>query len=227
MKILSYFVAMLILCSSLTLPALAEEVWIMDPESSPVVISEDGTQTSVASEDLMDPGFSFLDPEPEVDTTPVEEPTAPEEPAAEDPVSEEPAAEEPAAEEPSAEEPVAGDLSELIGEELWDESWLTEEPAVMSYSVMSVSDLNDPETVSSGSGEDQSMKEVIVQVFGEYSPRTQTVTQYLSDGTLLGTTTEIVPGVAGMDWQWISGVALFALVLSSFLKLVGVLLKNG
>lgn len=218
MRVLSCFVTLLVLCSSLAVPAFAEEVWIMDPESSPVVVSEDGTQTPVASEDLMDSDFSFLDPEPEVDTTPVEEPSASEEPSAEDPVVEGPAVEDPVSDSPGV---------ESIEEELWEDSWLTEEPAVMSYSVMSVSDLNEAETVSSGSGEEQSMKEVVVQVFGEYSPRTQTVTQYLSDGTLLGTTTEIVPGVAGMDWQWISGVALFSLVLSSFLKLVGVLLKNG
>lgn len=223
MRILSCFVTLLVLCSSLAVPVFAEEVWVTDLDSSPVVVFEDGTQTPVASEDLADPSFSFLDPEPEVDTTPVEEPSVSEEPPVKDPVVEDFVAEEPSA----SLDPVVGDSSGMIEEEYWDEPWLMNEPTTMSYSVMSVSDLNDPETVSFGSGDDQSMKEVIVQVFGEYSPRTQTVTQYLSDGSLLGTTTEIVPGVAGMDWQWISGVALFALVLSSFLKLVGVLLKNG
>ena len=201
MKIFSYFTVLLILCSSLTSPAFAEEVWIMDPESSPVVVSEDGTQMSVPSSELLGEN----------------EPTAAEDPVVEDPVTEDPV----------VEDPVPGDPVSDPDDEFWDESWLMDEPAAMSYSVMSVADLDDPASVSSGPGDNQSMKEVVVQVFGEYSPRTQTVTQYLSDGSLLGTTTEIVPGVAGMDWQWISGVFLFSLVLSSFLKLVGVLLKNG
>ena len=201
MKIFSYFKVLLILCGSLTVPAFAEEVWIMDPESSPVVVSEDGTQMSVPSSELLGEN----------------EPTAAEDPVVEDPVIED----------PIVEDSVPGDPVSDPDDELWDESWFMDEPAAMSYSVMSVADLDDPASVSSGPGDNQSMKEVVVQVFGEYSPRTQTVTQYLSDGSLLGTTTEIVPGVAGMDWQWISGVALFTLVLSSFLKLVGVLLKNG
>ena len=201
MKIFSYFTVLLILCGSLTVPAFAEEVWIMDPESSPVVVSEDGTQMSVPSSELLGEN----------------EPTAAEDPVVEDPVIED----------PIVEDSVPGDPVSDPDDELWDESWFMDEPAAMSYSVMSVADLDDPASVSSGPGDNQSMKEVVVQVFGEYSPRTQTVTQYLSDGSLLGTTTEIVPGVAGMDWQWISGVALFTLVLSSFLKLVGVLLKNG
>lgn len=70
-----------------------------------------------------------------------------------------------------------------------------------------------------------SMAAVILHVFGEYQPRTQTVTNHLSDGTSVSYE-QIVPGVAGMDWHWIAGVALFSLILYSFLKLVGVLLKN-
>ena len=74
--------------------------------------------------------------------------------------------------------------------------------------------------------EEMTMRDVVVMVLGEYSPRTQTVTQYISDGSS-ETYTEIVPGVAGMDWAWLSGAALFGLVLFSFFKFVGVLLKNG
>lgn len=70
------------------------------------------------------------------------------------------------------------------------------------------------------------MSAVIASIFGEYQPRTQTVTDYLSDGSAV-TSQQIVPGLAGLDWPWIAGVSLFALVLASFLKLVGVLLKNG
>lgn len=70
------------------------------------------------------------------------------------------------------------------------------------------------------------MSAVVTAIFGEYKPRTQTVTDYLSDGTAV-TSQQVVPGLAGLDWPWIAGVSLFALVLFSFLKLVGVFLKNG
>lgn len=184
MRILSCAAALLILFNTLAVPAFAEEVWILDPEEPPVVISEDGSQTQLSSEapaDLQSPTLA----DPSADTT----------------VSE-----------LSPDDPDTGD---------------DEETAAITFSVLSIADLDEAETGVSGSGEEASMRDVIVQVFGEYSPRTQTVTQYLSDGSLLGTTTEIVPGVAGMDWSWISGVLLFALVLASFLKLVGVLLKHG
>ena len=99
-----------------------------------------------------------------------------------------------------------------------------EAPAVAStYSVTALDEIGSD---AAEDPEQQTMKDVVVMVLGDYSPRTQTVTQYLSDGTA-ETYTEIVPGVAGMDWEWISGAGLFGLVLFSFLKLVGVLLKNG
>lgn len=99
-----------------------------------------------------------------------------------------------------------------------------EDPEVLpSYSV---TELNDNARDLVGDPEEQSMKDVVALVLGDYTPRTQTVTQYLSDGSI-ESHTEIVPGVAGLDWEWISGAGLFGLVLYSFLKLVGVLLKNG
>ena len=102
----------------------------------------------------------------------------------------------------------------------------TEPAESLAVSTYSVSTLNEPEFHASAETEQQTMKDVVVMVLGDYSPKTQTVTQYLSDGSA-ETYTEIIPGVAGMDWEWISGAALFSMVLLSFLKLVGVLLKNG
>lgn len=185
MRILSCAAVLLVLFGTLAVPAFAEELWIVDPDSAPVLVSEDGTQTPFSSETESNPAFSLLE--------------------------EDPAAPDAAADAPE-DDPVSSDPEEAV---------------VTMYSVMSVADLNEAESGGVSSSEDASMRDVVIQVFGEYSPRTQTVTQYLSDGSLLGTTTEIVPGVAGMDWTWISGVLLFALVLASFLKLVGVLLKHG
>lgn len=70
------------------------------------------------------------------------------------------------------------------------------------------------------------MADLIVRVFGEYQPKTQTVTDHLSDGTSVSYE-QYVPGAAGVDWHWVSGVCLFALVLWSFFKLLGVFFKNG
>ena len=62
---------------------------------------------------------------------------------------------------------------------------------------------------------------VVKSVFGEYHPRTQTRT----DGTVL-TSVECVPGLAGLDWYWLSGVFMFALVLWSFFRFIGVVFKR-
>lgn len=113
------------------------------------------------------------------------------------------------------EQPSASELEEVIEEE---------DPTVAT--TYSVTQLDETGSEPVDDPEQQSMKDVVTLVLGDYSPRTQTVTQYLSDGTS-ESHTEIVPGVAGLDWEWISGAGLFGLVLFSFLKLVGVLLKNG
>lgn len=114
------------------------------------------------------------------------------------------------------------DTEESIDTGLTDEdiSWLMEssDSVTMGYSTYSVDD-------SEVSYEENTMGDVIVSIFGVYQPKTQTVTDHLSDGTSV-TYEQIVPGVAGMDWNWIAGVALFALVLYSFLKMVGVFLKH-
>lgn len=66
---------------------------------------------------------------------------------------------------------------------------------------------------------------VVKSVFGEYHPRTQTITETRSDGTVL-TSVECVPGLAGLDWYWLSGVFMFGLVLWSFFRFLGGVLKS-
>ena len=85
---------------------------------------------------------------------------------------------------------------------------------IESEDPVSVSDL-DP-----GVGSRSSFLEALESIFGEYQPQTYSVTTYLPDGTSV-TSTEIVPGVAGMDWVWISAVGLFALFLFCLMKLLG------
>lgn len=66
---------------------------------------------------------------------------------------------------------------------------------------------------------------VVRSVFGDYHQRTQTVTETAADGTSV-TSTEPVPGLAGLDWYWLSGVFLFTIVLWSFFRFLGVVSKR-
>lgn len=66
---------------------------------------------------------------------------------------------------------------------------------------------------------------VVRSVFGDYHQRTQTVTETASDGTSV-TSTEPVPGLAGLDWYWLSGVFMFTIVLWSFFRFFGVVFKR-
>lgn len=53
---------------------------------------------------------------------------------------------------------------------------------------------------------------VITQLFGSYSPLVD------SEGA-------VITGIAGVDFAWLAGVFLFAIVLWSFFKLVGGVFK--
>lgn len=66
------------------------------------------------------------------------------------------------------------------------------------------------------------MREIIQSLFGVYTPITYD--SVAADGSLQ---TVPVLGIAGVDWEWIAGVLLFAIVLYAFFRLVGVLLKHG
>lgn len=102
---------------------------------------------------------------------------------------------------------------------------VTVQPTAASETVQDSSD-DTPRLVSSfrvvndSSEPETSLAQVIIDIFGEYEPRTQTVTEILSDGSTV-THEEIVPGVAGLDWHWLSGVGLFALFLYCVLRMIG------
>ncbi len=62
------------------------------------------------------------------------------------------------------------------------------------------------------------MKDLITSLFGTYMP----VMTLAPDGV-----TEVVAsGLAGVDWPWLMGAFLFAIVLYSFFRLVGVILRG-
>lgn len=99
-------------------------------------------------------------------------------------------------------------------------------PEVMAldaaYTVTSPTVLEDTEPVDG----DPVMVDVITSILGEYRRQTYTVEQYDSSGDLIATSTEYVPGLAGLDWAWIAGAIFFGLVLSAGFKLLGGLIRS-
>lgn len=72
------------------------------------------------------------------------------------------------------------------------------------------------------------MKNMIIDLFGSYQP--VTYTEYIpytaADGTAMWDSYEVVAsGLAGVDWPWVAGVFLFAIVLYSLFRLLGVFFK--
>lgn len=65
---------------------------------------------------------------------------------------------------------------------------------------------------------------VLVEIFGEYTPLTQTVTTYFADGSSVQSV-EVVPGLAGLDWVWISAVVLFCIVIFCIFRMIGGVVK--
>lgn len=62
--------------------------------------------------------------------------------------------------------------------------------------------------------------DAITALFGEYQPRTYTVTTYLEDGIAVESE-EIVPGLAGLDYNWLAGVTIFMLSLFCIFRMIG------
>lgn len=113
--------------------------------------------------------------------------------------------------------------AEPVGEDLEEtESALVEDaPLVRTFSVSS------PDVVAALKSLDGSaaMADVVTAVLGEYQRQTYTVQQMDSEGNVIATSTEYVPGLAGLDYPWIAGAVLFSLLLAGFLRLIGGLLR--
>lgn len=67
------------------------------------------------------------------------------------------------------------------------------------------------------------MRTLIEVIFGLYSPVMTDVYDEL--GNYVGSV--VASGAAGVDWTYIGGVVLFAIVLWSFFRLLGVVLRHG
>lgn len=69
------------------------------------------------------------------------------------------------------------------------------------------------------------MKTILYNLFGSYTPNTylvETVTTNPETGESVTTTAyKIAEGMAGVDWEFIAGVLLFAICLWSMFVLIG------
>lgn len=88
-------------------------------------------------------------------------------------------------------------------------------------SVVTSVTIDDREFDASNSG----LAKVIHDVFGVYTVQTQEVSGVHADGTAF-TYHEPVPGLAGLDWYWLSGVFIFCIAFLSLFRLIGVLAKR-
>lgn len=71
------------------------------------------------------------------------------------------------------------------------------------------------------------MKDLIISIFGAYEPvMTQTAVATEIEGVPSTELIDVVAsGAAGLDWPWIMGVLLFAIVLWSLFRILGVFFK--
>lgn len=81
-------------------------------------------------------------------------------------------------------------------------------------------------TLNDGSEYSSVMADVIQDVLGEYQRQTYTVVEVDSDGNVIGTSTEYVPGLAGLDYHWLAGALFFALFITGLFKLLGGLFRR-
>lgn len=92
-----------------------------------------------------------------------------------------------------------------------------------SYSVVDLrAAYADKETASSG------LKAFVQSIFGTYTPVTtsQAVTETVDGETVTTLMDVVAEGAAGVDYEWIAGVAIFCIVLLSFFRILGVVFKS-
>lgn len=209
MKNLCLVLACVLMIVMISLPAFAsdddpysgdspQDVWVEGLPSPEPVVSEDPVASS--------------DPEPVVSEEPVTA-TDPE-PAETEGVTEPEVFDDGETEADSGEVSDAGTYSD-DGSSVSDSSGTSEVLVIVAPSQVIVRD-----TVEYSSDYSASLMSAIYAVFGEYTPRTYEVTTYFDDGTAV-TSTEIVPGLAGLDYNWIAGVALFFMALFCIFRMIG------
>lgn len=90
-----------------------------------------------------------------------------------------------------------------------------------TYVVSDLRPSNPPVVVPSG------LKALVVSIFGEYEPimTTELVSETVGETVYQYYVDTVAPGAAGIDYEWLAGVLLFAVLLFCLLKLLGGVLK--
>lgn len=85
-----------------------------------------------------------------------------------------------------------------------------------------------PDTLENAPADDgdPTMVDVVKGVLGEYQRRTYTVQELDSSGAVVSTSTQFVPGLAGLDYEWIAGAVCFVVFLLGIFKLLGGLMRG-
>lgn len=99
-------------------------------------------------------------------------------------------------------------------------------PAVEEHQIFTITTIPEFALALLDTDADNTMSQVIRDLFGTYTPRIQTVTTYM-DGEQIAIEEQYVPGVAGMDWEWIAGFTLFLLLIYCLFRLLGGAVKYG
>ena len=72
------------------------------------------------------------------------------------------------------------------------------------------------------------LKSMVTSIFGEYTPvmTTSVISETVGNDTHQYLVETVAPGAAGVDYEWVAGVLLFAIMLYCFMKLLGGILKQ-
>lgn len=98
---------------------------------------------------------------------------------------------------------------------------LTDDPAQPVWYVEDLRPAAAPVDVLTG------LKSMATSIFGEYAPVTTTsvISETVGNETRQYLVETVAPGAAGVDYEWIAGVALFGIMLFCLMKLLGGAIK--
>ena len=200
------------------------------PEDTPPVADDPpDTPDPVPVDPEFDPPVDPLpeNPAPETPVDPLPEdpaPVVPETPA--DPVSETPVAvPDPLPVYPIPDTSVMSPGLQTAPGEIY-EVGTEETPAAETHQVFTITTIPEFSLALMDADAGDTMAQIVRDLFGTYTPRVQTVTTYM-DGEPFAIEEQYVPGVAGMDWEWIGGFVAFLLLIYCLFRLLGGTVKYG
>jgi len=99
-------------------------------------------------------------------------------------------------------------------------------PAAESSQVFTITTIPEFALAAIEPDADNTMSQAVKALFGTYTPRVQTVATYYN-GEQIAVEEQYVPGLAGLDWEWLGGFAVFCLMLYCLFRLLGGSVKYG